>query len=113
MSRSCQRATFSRPTRELARTTRAIPQIRSAVIGLRLWGIADEPFWPRPNGSSTSRTSVRARCRITVALENLRRARGRLEAEALAGDALHFGLGGRVGTDGARELADAESLDRV
>ena len=67
MSRSCQSATFSSPTSAFARTTRAIPQMRSAVIGLRLCGIADEPFWPRPNGSSTSRTSVRARWRISVA----------------------------------------------
>ena len=44
MSRSCQRATFSSPTSAFARTTRAIPQMRSAVIGLRLCGIADEPF---------------------------------------------------------------------
>ena len=65
MSRSCQSATFSRPTSAAARTTRARPQIRSATIGLRLCGIADEPFWPRPNGSSTSRTSVRARWRIS------------------------------------------------
>ena len=108
--------------------------MRSAVIGLRLCGIADEPFWPRPNGSSTSRTSVRARWRIsvakrssdeasererreqlgvTVALEDLRRARRGLEAEPLAGDPLDLGLGGRVGADGARELADAEALDRA
>ena len=46
MSRSCQRATFSSPTCAAARTTRARPQIRSAVIGFRLCGIADEPFWP-------------------------------------------------------------------
>ena len=134
MSRSCQRATFSRPTSAFARTTRASPQMRSAVIGLRLCGIADEPFWPRPNGSSTSRTSVRARWRIsvakrssdeaserqrreqlgvTVALEDLRRARRRLEAEPLAGDPLDLGLGGRVRADGARELADAHALDRA
>ena len=41
--------------------------MRSATTGLRLCGIADEPFWPRPNGSITSRTSVRARCRTSVA----------------------------------------------
>ena len=46
MSRSCQRATFSSPTCAAARTTRASPQIRSATIGFRLCGIADEPFWP-------------------------------------------------------------------
>jgi hypothetical protein len=62
MSRSCQSATFSRPVTAVARTTRARPQIRSETIGLRLCGIADDPFWPLPNGSSTSRTSVRARC---------------------------------------------------
>ena len=67
MSRSCQSATFSRPTCAFARTTRARPQIRSAVIGFRLCGIADDPFCPRAKGSSTSRTSVRARCRISVA----------------------------------------------
>ena len=51
MSRSCQSATFSSPTVAAARTTLARPQIRSATIGLRLWGIAEEPFWPLPNGS--------------------------------------------------------------
>ena len=68
MSRSCQSATFSSPvTSARPRTTRASPQIRSETIGLRLCGIADEPFWPLPNGSSTSRTSVRARWRISSA----------------------------------------------
>ena len=67
MSRSCQSATFSSPTAAAARTTLARPQIRSATMGLRLCGIADEPFWPRPNGSCTSRSSVRARCLISVA----------------------------------------------
>ena len=61
MSRSCQRATFSSAVTACPRTTRASPQIRSATIGFRLCGIADEPFWPRPKGSCTSRTSVRAR----------------------------------------------------
>ena len=41
--------------------------MRSATFGLRLCGIADEPFMPLPNGSSTSRTSVRARWRISTA----------------------------------------------
>ena len=67
MSRSCQRATFSSPTSAAARTTRASPQMRSATTGLRLCGIAEEPFWPLPNGSCTSRTSVRARWRISSA----------------------------------------------
>src|SRR2546430_12884707 len=38
MSRSCQSATLSSPTMLFARTTRAIPQMRSERIGLRLWG---------------------------------------------------------------------------
>ena len=42
--------------------------MRSVTIGLRLWGIALEPFCcPARNGSSTSRTSVRCRWRISVA----------------------------------------------
>ena len=41
--------------------------IRSVRIGLRLCGIAEEPFWPAANGSSTSRTSVFCRLRTSVA----------------------------------------------
>ena len=55
-----------RPGRSRA-AARARPAIRSDVIGLRLCGIALEPFWPSRNGSSTSRTSVRCRWRISVA----------------------------------------------
>src|SRR5579884_2055351 len=75
MSRSCQSATFSSPTSACERTTRASPQIRSATTGLRLCGIADEPFWPRPNGSCTSPTSVRARWRISSAKKSSEDAR--------------------------------------
>ena len=46
MSRSCQRATFSRPAWAYPRSMRASPVIRSEMIGLRLCGIALEPFWP-------------------------------------------------------------------
>ena len=67
MSRSCHSATFSSPTWALPRSTRASPQMRSQTTGLRLCGIALEPFWPLRNGSSTSRTSVRCRWRISVA----------------------------------------------
>ena len=59
MSRSCHRGTFSKPTRAAARTIRASPEIRSATFGLRLCGIADDPFMPARNGSSASRTEVR------------------------------------------------------
>ena len=48
MSRSCQSATFSSPTCALPRSTRARPQMRSQTTGLRLCGIALEPFWPLP-----------------------------------------------------------------
>ena len=133
MSRSCQRATFSSPTSAAARTTRASPQIRSATTGLRLCGIAEEPFWPLPNGSCTSATSVRARWRIStrealqrgrgdrergeqlrvaVALDDLRRGRLGLEAEPLAGDALDLRVDRRVVADRAGELADPHAFER-
>ena len=67
MSRSCQSTTFSRPTGAAARTTRDSPEMRSATFGLRLCGIADDPFIPAANGSSASPTSVRARCLTSVA----------------------------------------------
>ena len=41
--------------------------MRSEVIGLRLWGIALEPFWPARNGSCSSPISVCWRLRISVA----------------------------------------------
>ena len=133
MSRSCQSATFSSPATAPARTTRASPQIRSETIGFRLCGIADDPFWPLPNGSSTSRTSVRARWRISSANRSSEVAssasafstsawrsrwricvelRSRLEAEPLAGDPLDLGIGCRVRADGAGELADAHPFER-
>ena len=46
MSRSCHSATFSIAACALARTRRARPQTCSHPIGLRLCGIADEPFCP-------------------------------------------------------------------
>ena len=44
MSRSCQSATFSKPGMRLPRRTRASPQSCSHFTGLRLCGIALEPF---------------------------------------------------------------------
>ena len=44
---------------ELARITRARPDICSDTTGLRLCGMADEPFCLLEKNSSTSRTSVR------------------------------------------------------
>ena len=83
---------------------------------------------PAANGSSTSRTSVRARCRISVANRSSEMATSasaesssacrsraitcvesgiRLEPEPLAGDPLDLGLDCRVRADRAGELADA------
>ena len=111
MSRSCQSATFSRPTVALARTTRASPQIRSAVMGFRLCGIADEPFATAERLLDLAHLGAREMpdldCEalerrrderergqhlgVPVALQDLRRARRRLEPEALAGDPLDLG----------------------
>src|SRR3989442_1484833 len=57
ISRSCHRATFSRAASALVRTRRARPQMRSASSGLRLCGMALEPFCPSPKGSWASRIS--------------------------------------------------------
>ena len=67
MSRSCHSAMFSNAAWQLPRMSRARPTICSQPIGLRLCGIADEPFWPFANGSSTSPISVFCRPRISSA----------------------------------------------
>ncbi len=67
MSRSCHRVTFSSAGTTAARTMRARPVRFSLRIGLRLCGMAEEPFWPGAKYSSASRTSVRCRWRISVA----------------------------------------------
>ena len=51
--------------------------------------------------------------RVPVALDDLRRGRLGLEAEPLAGDALDLGVDRRVVADRARELADANALERA
>ncbi len=68
MSRSCQSGMPSITGTICARTMRAIPQMRSLMIGFFLWGMADEPFCPLPNGSQVSRTSVRWPCRTSSAI---------------------------------------------
>src|SRR5713101_1769161 len=65
MSRSCHRATFSKAACAFERTTRARPQICSQVTGLRLCGMAEEPFCFSLKYSSASRTSVRCRWRTS------------------------------------------------
>ena len=59
MSRSCQSGTFSKATIRLPRITRACPASRSEMMGLRLCGMADDPFCPGAKYSSASSTSVR------------------------------------------------------
>ena len=67
MSLSFQSATSSNAATTCPRITRASPHILSQMIGLRLCGIADDPVCPLPNGSSTSRISVRCRLLNSVA----------------------------------------------
>ena len=129
MSRSCQSAMSSSPGCTLARSTRASPQSCSHFTGLRLCGIALEPFCsPVRNGSSTSRdlgalevpdlergrldprAERRARVEqlgVSVAGDHLRR-RHRLETEPLADERLDLGIDVGVGADRARELPDRD-----
>ena len=131
MSRSCQSATFSSAAISVARAAAAPgPTTCSQPIGLRLCGIADEPFWPLPNGSSTSPISVfcrprissanfssdaavmasaREQLRVPVALDDLRRDRRRLAGRAARTRRASID-GSQVGegADGARDLADAD-----
>ena len=68
MSRSCHSGMPSITGTISARTIRAMPAIRSETIGFFLCGIAEEPFWPLPKGSHSSRTSVRWPCRTSRAI---------------------------------------------
>ena len=70
MSRSCHRATLSKATWALDFTTRDRPQTFSMVMGLRLCGMAELPFWPLRNGSSASSVSVFCRLRTSVAMRS-------------------------------------------
>ena len=71
MSRSCQSATSSIAGTTAIRTSRARPVRFSVRTGLRLCGIADEPFWPGAKYSSASSTSVRCRWRISIASRSI------------------------------------------
>ena len=50
---------------------RARPVRFSLSTGLRLCGIAEEPFWPSEKNSSASSTSLRCRWRISVASRSM------------------------------------------
>ena len=131
MSRSCQRAMFSRPTSASARSRRAKPVIRSARTGLRLWGMALLPCWPAPNGSNASPTSVRCRWRTSTAIRSSvpprmasaassSACRSRLttwveagsaaQAERVAHELLHLGADVGMRADRAGDLADRDPL---
>ena len=53
---------------------RARPVRFSVSTGLRLCGMAEEPFWPSEKYSSASSTSVRCRWRISVASRSIEEA---------------------------------------
>ncbi len=59
------------PAWRLPRSTRDRPLIVSALIGLRLCGIALDPFWPGLKPSCTSPTSVRCRWRSSTAISSI------------------------------------------
>jgi len=71
ISRSCHNATFSSAGMTVERISRARPVRFSASTGLRLCGIAEEPFCPEAKYSSTSRNSLRCRWRISVASRSM------------------------------------------
>ena len=71
MSRSCHSATLSSAGVTALRTMRARPVRFSVSTGLRLCGIADEPFCPGEKYSSASSTSVRWRWRISIASRSI------------------------------------------
>ncbi len=134
MSRSCQRATFSSPTmrvrphhprdpadalgrdrvalvrhRRRALLTAAERLLHLAHLGARQMADLGREAVER-RGEQRER---REQLGVAVALQDLGRARSRLEAEPLARDALHLGLGGGVGADGAGQLPDPQALDRA
>ena len=131
MSRSCQRATFSSAATAFPRTTRARPLSRSAVIGLRLCGMAELPFWPgaevffhfqhlgplqmaqlrRPAiDARGDQRQGRGKFRVPIALDDLGRKHRRLEPELLADALLDPRIEMRVGADGAAQFPDADPL---
>ncbi len=70
MSRSCQSATSSAAAAAYERRRRAIPHRFSERIGFFLCGIAEEPFWPFPNASVASPTSVRCQWRTVTPIRS-------------------------------------------
>ena len=134
MSRSCQSATFSRPTTAFARTTRAEPadalgddritlvrQRRGALLtaterllhlahlgACEMTDLGREPVERR--GDEGQR---REQLGMAVALEDLRRASAWLEAQPLAGDPFDLRIDRGVLAHCARELSDAHPGERL
>ena len=127
MSRSCHSATFSSAAWALPRSTRASPEICSLLIGLRLCGIDEEPFWPGPErllrlahlgalqvadlGREALEAGAGERDRaqqlgVAVARDDLRRDVLAREAEAREHARLELGAGRGVRADRARDRAD-------
>ena len=134
MSRSCHSAWSSMPASAKPRSRRASPARRSDRIGLRLWGIALEPFWPARKGSCSSaisvcwrlRTSVAKRSigpaghrdgveegRVTVALDDLGAHRVGREAECRQRRRLHLRPQLGVRAHGSRDLARGQVIGRA
>ena len=67
------------------------------MIGFFLCGIAEEPFWPCPNGSHSSRTSVRWPCRTSSAIASQTVAMIASADDPLADAVAQHHLGGDVG----------------
>ena len=135
MSRSCQSATFSSPTiafpaHDARQATEAlggdgialVRHLRGALLAAaeRLLDLAhlgprQMPDLASRNGrarrrasaSADSSSACRSRCRICVELGAGSRPRRSHATRSTSG------LGGSVGADGARELADAQALDRA
>ena len=135
MSRSCQSATFSSPTSaDGADDAREAARSAPPPSGCACAASPTSPSCPVANGSSTSRTSVRARWRISVAKRSSDvatsasvesssawRSRAITCVETGSGSSpsrsqatpLDLGVDGGVRADRARELADAVHLERA
>ena len=129
MSRSCQRAMFSKAAWALARTTRARPEICSLVMGLRLWGMARGALLlfgeellgladlgalevADLGGDLVERGAEDGEGGdvggVAVALDDLGGDGDGFETEFVADGFFVLGLEVAEGADGAGELADAE-----
>ena len=134
MSRSCQSATFSSPTTRVGAHDARKPadplgDDRVALVrhrrrpllaaAERLLHLAHLRAREVPDlvREPVERRREQRECvqhlGVPIALEDLRRARRRLEPEPLAGDPLDLRVDRRVRADGARELADAHALERA